>query len=173
MAWSVPQPYRLGAIIGVVWHPPDRVLAFLLAFGGGALLAALTIDLIAPAVELGHFEHTALGAIIGGFLFKLLNYLINRKGGYLRKPSTAMTYWRNQARERLHTVLKSVRRTQPLGKISTKTEDKLLSILMVRDAPAGSCLYRANDSAINLYIIDEGEVELSDPQLGVARFSSV
>lgn len=156
----------LGAIIGVLWRPQDRVLAFLLAFGGGALLAALTIDLIAPAVELGHFGHIAIGAIIGGFLFKLLNYLINRKGGYLRKPSTAMTYWRNQARERLRTVLKSVRRTQPLGKISTKTEDELLSILMVRDAPAGSCLYRANDSATNLYIIDDGEVELSDPQLG-------
>ena len=25
----------LGAAIGVIWRPPDRVLAFLLAFGGG------------------------------------------------------------------------------------------------------------------------------------------
>lgn len=108
----------LGAFLGVVWRPPDRVIAFLLAFGGGALLAALTIDLIAPGVDRGHFPDLAIGAMVGGFLFKLLDFLVNRKGGYLRKLSTAMTYWRNQARERLEAVLGSVRRTQPLGDLS-------------------------------------------------------
>jgi len=156
----------LGASIGIVWRPPDRVMAFLLAFGGGALLAALTIDLIAPGVDRGHFADLALGAILGGLLFKLLDWLVNRKGGYLRKPSTAMTYWRGQARERLHRVLHSVRRTQPLGALSAETEDRLLSIMLVRDIPARSCLYRADDPATNLYIVEDGEVELSDPQRG-------
>ena len=141
----------LGASIGVVWRPPDRVMAFLLAFGGGALLAALTIDLIAPGVDRGHFEHLAIGAMLGGLLFKLLDFLVNRKGGYLRKPSTAMTYWRNRARDRLEAVLSSVRRTQPLGNLSTAVEDKLLSILLVQDVPADTCLYRADDPATNLY----------------------
>lgn len=156
----------LGAALGVIWRPPDRVLAFLLAFGGGALLAALTIDLIAPGVNRGHFEHIAMGAIIGGFLFKLLDYLVNRKGGYLRKPSTAMTYWRNQARERLEVVLSSMHRTQPIGKLSAEAKDKLLSLMLVRDIPADSYLYRADDPATNLYIIESGELELRDPQHG-------
>jgi len=156
----------LGASLGVIWRPPDRVMAFLLAFGGGALLAALTIDLIAPGVDRGHFHDLAIGAMLGGFLFKLLNFLVNRKGGYLRKPSTAMTYWRNEARERLEAVLGSVRRTQPLGDLSTAAEDKLLSIMLVRDIPAGACLYRADDPANNLYIIEDGLIELSDPQRG-------
>ncbi len=156
----------LGASIGVLWRPPDRIMAFLLAFGGGALLAALTIDLIAPGVDRGHFADLALGAMLGGFLFKLLDFLVNRQGGYLRKPSTAMTYWRNQARERLEAVLGSVRRTQPLGNLSADAEDKLLSIMLVRDIPAGACLYRADDPATNLYIIEDGVVELSDPRQG-------
>lgn len=160
----------LGAAVGVIWRPPDRVMAFLLAFGGGALLAALTIDLIAPGVDRGHFEYLAMGAMLGGVLFKLLDWLVNRRGGYLRKPSTAMTYWRNAARDRLEAVLGSVRRTQPLGSLSAEAEDKLLSIMLVRDIPAGACLYRADDPATNLYIIEHGVVELSDPQQGSMVF---
>jgi len=156
----------LGAAVGVIWRPPDRVMAVLLAFGGGALLAALTIDLIAPGVERGHFAELAMGAMLGGLLFKLLDWLVNRKGGYLRKPSTAMTYWRGQGRERLHRILQSVRRTQPMGSLSRAAEEKLLSIMLVRDLPAGAVLYRADDPANNLYIIEDGEVELSDPQQG-------
>jgi CRP-like cAMP-binding protein len=156
----------LGAAVGVLWRPPDRVMAVLLAFGGGALLAALTIDLIAPGVDRGHFEDLALGALLGGVLFKLLDWLVNRQGGYLRKPSTAMTYWRGQARTRLHKMLDSVRRIQPLGSLSRASEDLLLSIMLVRDIPAGTCLYRADDPATNLYLIEEGEVELSDPLQG-------
>lgn len=160
----------LGATVGVLWRPPDRVLAFLLAFGSGALLAALTIDLIAPGVDRGHFEDLALGAIAGGFLFKLLDHLVNRGGGYLRKPSTAITYWRNQARRRLAAVLSSLHRTQPLGELSDATQDKLLSIILIREVPAGTCLYRPGDPANNLYILEDGAVELSDPQRGGAVF---
>jgi CRP-like cAMP-binding protein len=160
----------LGAAVGVLWRPPDRVIAFLLAFGGGALLAALTIDLIAPGVDRGHFEHLAVGAVLGGFLFKLLDWLVNRKGGYLRKPSTAMTYWRNKGRQRLHDILTSLRRTHALGNLSDEAEEKLLSIMLVRDISAGTCLYRADDPATNLYIVEDGEVELSDPKRGGAVF---
>ena len=132
----------LGAAVGVIWRPPDRVMAVLLAFGGGALLAALTIDLIAPGVNRGHFPDLALGAMRGGLLFKLLDWLVNRRGGDVRKPSTAMTYWRGQARARLHRILQSVRRTQPMGSLSRDAEEKLLSVMLIRDLPAGSCLYR-------------------------------
>ena len=39
----------LGTLTSSFWRPGDRVIAFLMAFGGGALLAALTIDLAGPA----------------------------------------------------------------------------------------------------------------------------
>jgi hypothetical protein len=48
-----------GALTAAFWHPSDRVTAILMAFGGGALLAALTIDLVASAVAQGHFHALA------------------------------------------------------------------------------------------------------------------
>jgi len=153
----------IGAGIGVVWRPPDRIIAVLLAFGGGALLAALTIDLVAPGVAHGHFDDLGLGAVIGGIAFKLLDWLVNRQGGYLRKPSTALTYWRNQARRRLKQVLGQIRRASPLGGLSDAALDLLLSIAQIRDVPAGTCLYRAQDPANDMYVILDGQVELTDP----------
>ena len=41
----------LGAIVARFWSPGNRVIAALMAFGSGALLAALTIDLVVEALE--------------------------------------------------------------------------------------------------------------------------
>jgi CRP-like cAMP-binding protein len=156
----------LGAALGVAWRPPDRFMAVLLAFGGGALLAALTIDLIAPGVDRGHFDALASGALLGGLLFKLLDWSVNRQGGYLRKPSTALNFWRGQARRRLRQVLTGMRRTRPLGDLPDAVLDGLLPLVQIRDVPAHSCLYRASDPASNIYVILDGRVELTDPRAG-------
>jgi CRP-like cAMP-binding protein len=161
----------LGAAVGVLWQPPDRVMAFLLAFGSGALLAALTIDLIAPGVTRGHFPNLALGAVLGGVAFKLLDWAVNRQGGYLRKPSTALTFWRNQARRRLRRVLTGMRRTRPLGDLPADILDRLLGIVQIQDVPAHSCLYRAEDPPSNIFVVLEGAVELSDPAAGGQVFA--
>jgi|GEM_PF-4025786 zinc transporter ZupT len=44
----------MGAVTSFFWKPGDRTVAFLMAGGGGALLAALTIDLVGEALERGH-----------------------------------------------------------------------------------------------------------------------
>ena len=44
----------LGSLTTLVWTPKNRALAFLMAFGGGALLSALVIDLVGSAREKGH-----------------------------------------------------------------------------------------------------------------------
>jgi CRP-like cAMP-binding protein len=160
----------LGAAVGILWRPADRILAILTAFGGGALLAALTIDLIAPGVDEGHFPHLALGAAAGGVLFKILDWLVNRQGGYLRKPSTALTYWRNQARRRFKQLLVGIRRAKALGDLSSEALDSLLSIALIHEYRAHTCLYRAEDPASHLYVILKGRVELSDPARGGAVF---
>ena len=59
----------MGALASGFWTPSDRASAVLMAFGSGALLAALTIDLVASALERGHFNALALGAVGGGLLF--------------------------------------------------------------------------------------------------------
>ena len=56
----------LGAIVARFWVPSDRAIAALMAFGAGALLSALTIDLVGNALEEGEFFALAGGAILGG-----------------------------------------------------------------------------------------------------------
>ncbi len=163
----------LGAALGVSWQPGDRVLAVLLAFGGGALLAALTLDLVAPGVSRGHLSDLALGAVTGGVLFKLLDRLVNRRGGYLRKHSTAVAYWHGQARRRLDTVLVGLQRTRPLGDLPGEVKDEILSITQVRDVPAGTWLHRAGEPPKHLLIVQDGVVQLRDPQSGGAVFEEL
>ena len=160
----------LGAMVAQVWRPAPRTLAFFMAFGGGALFAALAIELLAPALAEGHIWIFSAGALAGGFLFKGLDHLLNRRGGYLRKPATAARYWKSRGEERLRATLKNLRRLEIASDLPDDILDQLLGIMFVRDYPPGMPIYRASDPAGNLYLIERGEVELLDPAKGYRAF---
>jgi zinc transporter ZupT len=82
----------LGAMLALKWSPKPKVLASMMAIGAGALLAALTIDLVAVSVDKGHFYPLAVGMITGGLFFVLLNKIVNSRGGFLRKTATIITH---------------------------------------------------------------------------------
>jgi zinc transporter ZupT len=101
----------LGAIAGLAFKPGARTTGIFTAFGAGALLAALSVELIAPTVEeiVGQvnsptgMEHgkvhafytmgaLLIGCIAGGFLFYTLDELINSKGGFLRKVGSTVNF---------------------------------------------------------------------------------
>lgn len=101
----------MGAIAGLAFKPNAKTTAMFTAFGAGALLAALSVELIAPTVEeiIGHaasptgmahdktHAFTTMGALLigcmsGGFLFYTLDELINSKGGFLRKVGTTISH---------------------------------------------------------------------------------
>jgi zinc transporter, ZIP family len=105
----------MGAIAGLTFKPGPKMTAIFTAFGAGALLAALSVELIAPTVEeiVGHInsptgmEHgkkhafftmgaLLIGCIGGGFLFFTLDELINSKGGFIRKVGSTITQLRNK-----------------------------------------------------------------------------
>lgn len=73
----------LGCLTILLWKPSDRAIAFLMAFGGGALLAALTIDLVASTLAKGDFYPLAAGCITGGLIFITLNQIVNNFGGFV------------------------------------------------------------------------------------------
>lgn len=62
------------------------------AFGVGALISGVGVDLVSEALERGTFASLGVGAVIGGVVFTALNALINARGGFLRKASTTITY---------------------------------------------------------------------------------
>lgn len=84
----------LGAAAGIWLKPGVRTTAAVMAFGAGALLCALTLELVAPALALfpddraEGFKWLAIGAAIGCVLFVGLDHLLAQMGGYLRKHAT-------------------------------------------------------------------------------------
>src|SRR5262249_1211635 len=82
----------LGAIAAIAWTPRPRTVAGMVAFGGGALLAALPIALVAETVRRGAFYPLASGCLIGCALFAALNQIVNARGGFLRKAATTVRY---------------------------------------------------------------------------------
>ena len=81
----------LGAIAGLWFNPNLRFTAAVMAFGAGAVLCALALELVVPALE--HFpddpvkgyKWLALGAMLGCLLFIGLDQALSGMGGYMRK----------------------------------------------------------------------------------------
>ncbi len=161
----------LGTITSAFWKPGDRAMAFLMAFGGGALLAALTIDLVGSALKKGHFHILAFGCIAGSFLFIGLNHIINDYGGFLRKASTTVYYIRRKGRERFKRILSHVKRIDLFNNLPEEEVEELISCVVRQNYPKGTTIYQKSDPSKYLYIIESGKVDLLDPKDGMRSFS--
>jgi CRP-like cAMP-binding protein len=154
----------IGAVTTRFWRPDDRATAILMAFGGGALLAALTIDLVGSALERGHFNTLAVGAVAGGILFVLLNQAVNDYGGFLRKASTTVYHLRRKEHQRIRRIVGRIGQTDLFRDLSKRDYKALAPSVHNLDFPKGSAIYQAGDPAEAVYIVASGEVELYDPR---------
>lgn len=150
----------LGTLTTLVWRPSERMVALLMAFGGGALLAALTIDLVAEALEDGHFYQLAAGCLAGGLLFDLLNHTINRKGGFLRKSSTMIHYLARQRRQRFRQIISRLERLPLFQGLPDEESQYLASIVYSVEYDAGESVFEQGDPSDALYVLDEGRIQL-------------
>ena len=159
----------LGSVLGLVWRPRASVSAAFAAFGAGALLAALSLELVAPAVEEATMGHDGgrmgvvaliIGAALGGVTFVVLDKVIEVRGGFLRKASTAMAHFARRRRDDVHAMLHdlctvSLLRSLPPERVA----------LLVRDVTpvihaAGEVLFSEDDIADSLVFVRSGRVTL-------------
>jgi len=147
----------LGSLTSFYWKPTERTTSFLIAFGGGALLAALTLDLVASTVSHGYFYPLAVGCIIGGLLFIVLNEMVNDYGGFMRKASTHLYHLRKLEHKRFKQILSSVQRVDVFKELSGQDFKALAASIRYRDVKKGVLIYQQGDPADHLYIIARGE----------------
>lgn len=153
----------LGALTTLFWKPSDRSIAFLMSFGGGALLAALTLDLVAGPVAEGDFYPLATGCILGGLLFISLNNIVNDFGGFLRKASTTMYHLRKQEYRRFKQILSLAKRTDVFRDLSDADFKVLATAIQQKNFKKGEIIFTKGDLCDNLYFIAKGRVSLLDP----------
>nr|MBA3327354.1 zinc permease [Solirubrobacterales bacterium] len=68
----------VGAAVGSRWDPPEYVTAILLAFASGALISALSFELVEEAYELGGTARTGIGLLAGAATFVIADTALER-----------------------------------------------------------------------------------------------
>jgi ZIP family zinc transporter len=75
----------IGALVGYTERLPHRLIATVMGFGAGVLVAVLTLELVAESGERGSILATAIGFMSGALLFSLSNRLLEMRGAAERK----------------------------------------------------------------------------------------
>lgn len=154
----------LGAITAYFWTPGNRVIAVMMAFGSGALLAALTIDLVDEALERGDFVPLALGCVSGGILFVVLNQLLNTKGGFLRKVGTTVNHLRRAQRKDYRRIFKRLSLSPLFSALPAESMHYLVPLIEQAAFAPGEVLVNKGEVADRVLLIDDGRVEVDDGQ---------
>src|SRR6185503_19503164 len=68
-----------GALVGLVRPWPPRLVGLVLAFGAGALISAVSFDLVEEGAALGGPGTIGIGLAIGAFTYFGLDRLVERK----------------------------------------------------------------------------------------------
>ncbi|MEU2033061.1 ZIP family metal transporter [Nocardia amamiensis] len=74
-------PLVLGAVVGLHWQLPKAVLASLMAFGSGTLIAAASVELFAPAFHQAGVVIAGVALFAGAGVYVVANHLIENKLG--------------------------------------------------------------------------------------------
>lgn len=163
----------LGSLVGLNVSFKPRYIAIFAAFGAGALIAALSVELVAPtAFALHEPEHAAgaghartnflallLGGVLGGMLFVALDAVVNKQGGYLRKTSTTLAHMAKRRREEVREIMQEVLEVRPFdalpGEMAQVVAGMLTPVNFKHDEP----VWDPGVEASQAYIVLEGEVE--------------
>lgn len=76
-----------GSAIGCFSNLKQRTVAGIMAFGSGALISALSFELMAKAYDKGGFASTSVGFVAGAIIYTAANYAVSRRGAKHRKRS--------------------------------------------------------------------------------------
>ncbi len=163
----------MGAITSIFWSPSERVVAVMMAFGAGALLAALTIDLVGNALSEGHFYPLALGCIIGGILFDILNFTVNSKGGFLRKTATAINHLKRSKARQYKYIVDKMSRVHLFNLLPPDEIQNLVPEITNRTYDKGAVILHQGDPGDSLFIIDRGTVEIFCDDIESGRIATL
>lgn len=156
----------LGAAVGLAAKPGRRLTSALMAFGGGALLFALTIELFGQAIHHSH-EHgkavilvTIATALVGGLLFDGLNHVLNSRGAFLRKFGTTRKHLRRLKMRLARRFIDQVSRIHLLHSLPPEEIAKLVSHMRRQTFRPGQVVFNEGEPGACLYFVVSGEIEI-------------
>ena len=82
----------VGAAVAYLTPVPRRIIAGVMAFGGGVLISALAFELMDEAYHQGGLRATAAGFLSGVAVFTLANWYLSRNGAKHRSAPGTNNY---------------------------------------------------------------------------------
>lgn len=165
----------MGSLVALRTNPRPQYISVLAAFGAGALIAALSVELVAPTVFALHedtgtphhgepftnFFALLSGAVIGGVLFVILDQLVNAHGGFLRKAATSITYFKAAERKRQEKLVEKLSQLPLLQNVSAEHVNVLVSMVGSMSFHDGEVIARQGEGADALFFIMKGTVSVT------------
>ena len=158
----------VGVAVGLFRTPPPRTNAIIMAFGTGALIQALALELAFEGAERlmteGHLGGiaswlwVATGFTIGGVLYYLGDRRLERYGAALRHPALTRLYLLRKKREQSATLLTRLAQVDLLRSLPPEEMEDVLLCVQPLHVAAGETIFRQGEAGDALYLIDEGKV---------------
>jgi zinc transporter ZupT len=165
----------LGSIVALRTNPRPQYISILAAFGAGALIAALSVELVAPTVfalhegtatphqgnPLYHFLILLIGLVIGGVLFVVLDQLVNEHGGFLRKTTTSIAFFKATEINRQRNLIEKLSKWPLFQNVSAEHVNALVSMVRPMGFHDGDIIAREGKDAKALFFVMEGSVNVT------------
>jgi len=156
----------LGALAAALRQFSERTVAAVTALGAGALLAALTLDLVSEQLHKGEFYTLAAGCLLGGVVFELLNQVVNARGGFLRKTATTFAHLRRQKLQTFRHLARRLSQVPLLHQLPPEEIRAILPFISRRSYRRGTTLFRQGEPGDSLLIVERGKVDIIDVKGG-------
>ncbi len=160
----------IGASIGLFLKPSQKVNAIVMAFGTGALIQALSVELAFEGAErLIHEAHlsgvvswiwVAAGFVTGGSVYYIGNRFIDRMGGALRHPALAKLFLLKKKREESAAVLSQLANVELVRSLPPEEMEGVLACVEPVQFRAGETIFHRGESGNALYLINVGGVKI-------------
>ena len=151
----------LGASVGLVTRPGPKVTSALLAFGAGALLFALSVEIVANSFHEFGFMPLAIGSILGGVVFEAFNQVLNKKGAFLRKFAVAVRQLSAEKRRQERILLEQLSEVHLLQALPPEEIVPLVHAAQPVHLAVGEELFREGDAGSSLYVVSSGSLEVT------------
>lgn len=160
----------IGTGVGVYLRPTQRTNAIIMAFGTGALIQALSIDLaMKGARRLQVMQHlpgshawawVAGGFILGGLIYYLANKWLEKRGAAVRHPALAKFYLLRQKQKDSGVLLTQLSKVELVRSLPPEEMDGVLTCLEPITVHEGDILFHQGEPGNALYLITEGSIDI-------------
>lgn len=160
----------IGTAIGVYAKPTQRTNAIIMAFGTGALIQALAIELALKGARrltntamfsgIDAWSWVASGFVIGGLIYYLVNKWLENKGAAIRHPALSKFYSLRQKREDLNLLLTQLSKVELVRSLPPEEMEGVLTCVEPIRVKMNEILFQQGDPGNALYLITGGKINI-------------